>query len=83
MTPELLDLAFGGAMLALAVRWLLNLNLALLWTACLGALSATIEPYLGGSVGFVASGSAVPELVMGGGVTVAVLSVAQIIRDWQ
>ncbi len=83
MTPELLDLACGGALLALAVRWLLNLDLALLWTAGLGALSAMIQPHLGGSVAFVASGSLVPDLVMGGGLTVAVLAVAQFIRDCQ
>ena len=79
---ELLDLGCEGGVLAVALRWLLRLNIELPWVVCLGAISLLLQPLLGTHIGLAALESTVPNLVMGGAVTVAFLGVAQVLRGY-
>lgn len=45
------SLAASGALLAIVVRWLLQLDVAIGWTACVGAVSLAMQPWLNDYLG--------------------------------
>lgn len=78
---ELLSMGCCGAFLAVAVRWLLHLEVPIGWAACIGAVSASAHHSLGAPLGAAVTVCWLPQLFMSLAVTVAILGVAQVIRS--
>lgn len=74
------SLAASGALLAIVVRWLLQLDVAIGWTACVGAVSLAMQPWLNDYLGLASSAYSVPQMVMASVLIVAVLGITEIIR---
>lgn len=81
MVREIWDLMAVGAMLAVALRWLLNLDIKLLWAGCIGAVSALLQPWVTLDFGLFVSPHLLPDIVLGGAVAAALFAVAQVIGD--
>jgi hypothetical protein len=78
---DLFDIACTGAMLAVVLRWLLRLDVELHWAVCIGAASLLLEPWLSLHFGPHAAGRSLADLLMGTVVALALLGVAQVVRE--
>jgi uncharacterized membrane protein len=78
---EMLDLIGAGALLALAIRWLLRLDVRWHWAVCIGAVSLLLQPWLSLHFGprVLAEGGA--DILVGTLVAMALLGIAQVIGD--
>ena len=77
---ELLNLSCSGAALALAVRWLLSLEVTAGWAACIGVLGASVHRSLSLPFDWTATVYGLPQLLMTAVVILALLAMAQVIR---
>jgi hypothetical protein len=72
--------ACSGVVLALFVRWLLQLEMDAKWAALAGAAVCAAQPWMYERLALGAPGQ--PETVMVGVVVVAALGVMQVIQGW-
>jgi len=77
----MLNVAGAGAMVALLIRWALNLSVAWHWTVGIGALSLLLQPWLGLHLGMSSLHDRLPEVLGGVILAAALLGVAEVIRD--
>jgi len=75
------DLIVVGAMVGLALRWLLSLEVELHWAACAGAAVMLLQPWATATLGTLAASGSLPSLFFGGGVAAAVLAAVQSINS--
>jgi hypothetical protein len=78
---EMLEVAGAGAMVALVIRWVLNLSVELHWTLCIGAASLLLQSWLGLHFGMSPLSHGAPHVLGGTIVAAALLGVAQVMRD--
>ena len=77
---ELLDLAGQGAMLAMIIRWLLQLDVGLVSTSCIGVASLSLQPWISANCGSLSTMSVFPNFLLSGAIAAALLGVAQVVR---
>jgi hypothetical protein len=77
---EIIDVAGAGAMLALVIRWALNLSVEWHWTACIGAASLLLQQWLGPRLGLTTPAHGVAEVLAGAILSYAALAAAEVIR---
>ena len=71
------DLIVVGAVLGLALRWLLRLDVQLHWAACAGAAVVVLQPWVTMNVGSLVSSATLPSIFFGGGVAAALVAAVQ------
>jgi len=78
---EIIDVAAAGAMLALVIRWALNLSVEWHWTACIGAASLLLQQqWLGPHFGLTPPAHGMAEVLGGAILSYAALAAAEVIR---
>ncbi len=75
------DLVVAGAMLGLALRWLLRLDVELHWAACTGAAVMLLQPWVITNVGTLVSSTSLPGIFFGGGVAAALFAAVQFLNS--
>jgi hypothetical protein len=74
------DLIVAGAMLGLAIRWVLGVNIQPQWAAGVGVAVMLLQPWTM-SFGVFFSSTSLPSLFFGGGVAAAVFAAIQSINS--
>lgn len=77
----LLDIGCTGAMLAVALRWILRLDVELHWAVCIGAASLLLEPWLSLHFGPHPAGRTITDLAIGTVCALIFLGIAQVARE--
>ena len=75
------NIMVAGAVVALAVRWLLRINVTPQWAACAGVTIALLAPWATETFGYLVTSNALPSLFLGGGVAAALLAAVQSISN--
>ncbi len=75
------DLMVVGAMVALALRWLLRIDVSPQRAACAGAAIALLQPWVTLTFGSLLSFNSLPSIFLGGGVAAALLAAVQSISN--
>jgi len=75
--PELLAIVCMGALVGVAVRWILGLSLSLHWAVVLGVAMVLLKPWFSTHMERLLNNPDPASLVVAGGAVVALLSVAQ------
>jgi hypothetical protein len=75
------DLMVVGALVALALRWLLRIDVKPQWAVCAGAAIAVLQPWVTMTFGSLLSYNSLPSIFLGGGVAAALLAAVQSISN--
>ena len=74
------DLVVVGAILGMAMRWLLRVNVQLHWAAVAGAAVMLLQPWVTMNVSTLVSSTSLPSVLCGGGVAAALFAAVQSIN---
>ncbi len=78
---DILDITSQGAMLAVVVRWLFHLDVELHWAVCISAASLLLQPWLSLHFGPLVAVNALPDVLMGAAVALALIGIAQVLSS--
>jgi hypothetical protein len=78
--PEWLSFMFEGAVIALAARSLLNLDVDAAWAACIGGFGRLLEPWLVHQTHPSVATQAWADMTMTGVIVLALLGVTQMLH---
>jgi len=78
---EIFDVMGQGTLLAVAIRWLFNLDIELHWAAAIGSVSLLLQPWLTLHYGPLMQVHTLPEMAMSAVVALALLGAAQVLAS--
>jgi hypothetical protein len=77
---EVLEIGCLGALIAVVIRWLFQLDVSLIWAVSIGAVSLLVQPWINPGFAQLTSPPGATEMAIGAGLSLAFLGVVQLIR---